>query len=33
MRISRLALSGAAVGTVVGTALADLNHSHVFNPG
>ena len=32
MRISRLILSGAAIGTVVGTGLADLNDSHVFNP-
>ena len=32
MRISRLVLSGAAVGTVVGTGRADLNDTHVFNP-
>ena len=32
MRISRLILSGAAIGTIVGTGLADLNRSHVFNP-
>ncbi len=31
MRISRLVLTGAAVGTIVGTSLADLNRSHVFN--
>ncbi len=33
MRISRLVLSGAAIGTIAGTARADLNHSHVFNTG
>jgi hypothetical protein len=33
VRISRLVLSGAAVGTIAGTGLADLNRSHVFNPG
>jgi len=33
MRISRLLLSGAAIGTIAGTARADLNRSHVFNPG
>ena len=32
MRISRLVLSGAAVGTIVGTGRADLNETHVFNP-
>ena len=32
MRISRLVLSGAAIGTMAGTARADLNTSHVFNP-
>jgi Family of unknown function (DUF6640) len=32
MRISRLMLSGAAIGTIVGTGRADLNRSHVFNP-
>ena len=32
MRISRLVLSGAAVGTIVGTGRADLNDTHVFNP-
>jgi hypothetical protein len=32
VRVSRLLLSGAAVGTVIGTAYADLNRSHVFNP-
>ncbi len=31
MRISRLMLSGAAIGTIVGTGRADLNHTHVFN--
>jgi hypothetical protein len=33
MRISRLVLSGAAIGTIAGTGRADLNRSHVFNPG
>ena len=32
MRISRLVLSGAAIGTIADTARADLNRSHVFNP-
>ncbi len=32
MRISRLLLSGAAIGTIAGTGRADLNRSHVFNP-
>lgn len=32
MRLSRLVLSGAAFGTIVGTARADLNSTHVFNP-
>src|SRR5260370_20148108 len=32
MRISRLILSGAAIGTIVGTGRADLNSTHVFNP-
>jgi hypothetical protein len=32
VRISRLLLSGAAVGTIVGTGRADLNDTHVFNP-
>ena len=32
MRASRLVLSGAAVGTMAGTARADLNRTHVFNP-
>ena len=32
MRISRLLLSGAALGTIVGTGRADLNRTHVFNP-
>lgn len=31
MRISRLILTGAAVGTIIGTGLADLNSTHVFN--
>jgi hypothetical protein len=31
MKISRLVLSGAAIGTIVGTSLADLNRSHIFN--
>jgi hypothetical protein len=30
MRISRLILSGAAIGTIVGTGRADLNSTHVF---
>jgi len=33
MRISRLVLSGAAIGTIIGTGWADLNSTHVFNPG
>ena len=33
MRISRLVLTGAAVGTIIGTGLADLNDTHVLNPG
>jgi hypothetical protein len=33
VRISRLVLSGAALGTIAGTGCADLNSSHVFNPG
>ncbi len=32
MRASRLVLSGAAIGTIVGTGRADLNRTHVFNP-
>ncbi len=32
MKISRLVLSGAAIGTIVGTGIADLNRTHVFNP-
>lgn len=32
MRISRLVLSGAAIGTILGTGRADLNRTHVFNP-
>lgn len=32
MRVSRLVLSGAAIGTVIGTGRADLNRTHVFNP-
>ncbi|HEY7295854.1 MAG TPA: DUF6640 family protein [Dehalococcoidia bacterium] len=31
MRISRLMLSGAAIGTILGTGRADLNRTHVFN--
>lgn len=33
MRISRVILSGAAIGTIIGTGRADLNSTHVFNPG
>ena len=33
VRISRLVLSGAALGTIAGTGRADLNRTHVFNPG
>ena len=32
MKISRLILSGAAIGTIIGTGRADLNATHVFNP-
>lgn len=32
MRISRLIISGAAIGTIAGTGQADLNDTHVFNP-
>lgn len=32
MRVSQLVLSGAALGTIAGTARADLNRSHVLNP-
>ncbi len=32
MRISRVVLTGAAVGTIAGTGYADLNRTHVFNP-
>lgn len=32
MRISRLVLTGTAIGTIVGTGRADLNGTHVFNP-
>lgn len=32
MRISRLILSGTAIGTIIGTGRADLNATHVFNP-
>ena len=32
MRISRLVLTGAAVGTIIGTGRADLNETHVVNP-
>lgn len=31
MKVSSLVLSGAAVGTIVGTGQADLNRTHVFN--
>jgi hypothetical protein len=31
-RVSRLILSGAAIGTIIGTGRADLNATHVFNP-
>jgi hypothetical protein len=33
MRISRVMLTGAAIGTILGTGRADLNQTHVFNPG
>ena len=32
MRISRIVLTGAAVGTILGTGRADLNRTHLFNP-
>lgn len=32
MRASQLVLSGAAIGTILGTGQADLNKTHVFNP-
>jgi hypothetical protein len=32
MRISRLVLTGAEVGTIIGTGRADLNRTHAFNP-
>jgi hypothetical protein len=32
MRISRLILTGAAIGKILGTGRADLNRTHVFNP-
>ncbi len=32
MRISRVMLTGAAAGTIIGTGRADLNRTHVFNP-
>src|SRR5260370_21464682 len=32
MRLSRVVLTGAALGTIVGTGRADLNRTHVFNP-
>ena len=32
MRIGRLIIAGAAVGTTIGQARADLNATHVFNP-
>lgn len=31
MKVSRLVLSGAALGTIAGTARADLNRTHVLN--
>lgn len=31
MRISRLILTGAAVGTIVGTAQADISSTHILN--
>jgi tryptophan-rich sensory protein len=31
LRMSRLLITGAAIGTVVGTGRADLNRTHVFN--
>jgi hypothetical protein len=32
MRISRLILSGAAIGTIIGTGRPDLSSTHVLNP-
>ena len=32
MRISRVVLTGTAIGTILGTGYADLNRTHVFNP-
>jgi len=32
MKISRVVLTGAAVGTIAGTGYADLNRTHVLNP-
>lgn len=32
MRISRLVLTGTAIGTIVGTGRADINRTHMFNP-
>jgi len=32
MKFGRLVISGAAVGTIIGTGQADLNDTHVFNP-
>lgn len=32
MKVSRLVISGAAIGTIAGTGYADLNATHVFNP-
>jgi hypothetical protein len=32
VRVSQLVLTGAAIGTIVGTARADLTRTHVFNP-
>jgi hypothetical protein len=33
MRISRLVLTGAAIGTILGTGRADINNTHMLNPG
>ena len=32
VRISRVVLTGAALGTIAGTGSADLNRTHLFNP-
>lgn len=32
MRISRLVLTGVAVGTIIGTGRADIDGTHIFNP-